>query len=270
MIGTLYGDLVACSFKQNGMKFGNELVREDAFFSDKGLLALATADALMIRDNTTPVAFKRLVGEYYYGRDKKRVHFPIWFWRWLDVEGDYRYSNNSSMAIPMNCIAAPIDNKLQYALYRLMIDEKSAMYNSWIIGTLVEALKEGRSKQEALHYKIAENLEFMVQQGVFDEHDPYNSLNSLITAWIAFEKAHDYTEAVKFAAEMSKDADTRVVTMIAATLAEVYYKPDVELFKFPKGCLEHYGSVLNRLKEIDSDPAIKQRIEVELVATHGF
>ena len=79
MLGTLYGDLVACSFKQNGMKFGDELVREDAFFSDKGLLALATADALMIRDNTTPSAFTKLVGEYYYGRDKKRVHFPIWF-----------------------------------------------------------------------------------------------------------------------------------------------------------------------------------------------
>lgn len=38
MLGTLYGDLVACSFKQNGMKLGDELVREDAFFSDKGLL----------------------------------------------------------------------------------------------------------------------------------------------------------------------------------------------------------------------------------------
>ena len=41
MLGTLYGDLVACSFKQNGMKLGDELVREDAFFSDKGLVALA-------------------------------------------------------------------------------------------------------------------------------------------------------------------------------------------------------------------------------------
>ena len=270
MIGTLYGDLVACSFKQNGMKFGDELVREDAYFSDKGLLALATADALMIRDNTTPSAFKKLVGEYYYGRDKKRVHFPIWFWRWLDVEGNYIYWNNSSMAIPMNCIAAPIDNGLQHALYRLMIDDKSAMYDSWIIGALIEAFKVGKTKQEALHYQIAESLEFWVQQGYFAENEPYDSLNSLVTAWIAFEKAHDYTEAVKFAAEMSKDADTRVVTLIAATLAEVYYKPNVEMFKFPKSCMEQYGGVLKRLKEIDSDPAIRQRIEVELLATHGF
>lgn len=32
---------------------------------------------------------------------------------------------------------------------------------------------------------------------------------------------------MRLAAEMSKDADTRAVTMVAATLAEVYYKPDV-------------------------------------------
>jgi len=109
-----------------------------------------------------------------------------------------------------------------------------------------------------------------VQQGYFVENEPYDSLNSLVTAWIAFEKSHDYIEAVKFAAEMSKDGDTRIVTMIAATLAEVYYKPDVEMFRFPKSCMEHYGGVLKRLKEIDSDPAIKNRIEMELAATHGF
>ena len=270
MLGTLYGDLVACSFKQNGMKFGDELVREDAFFSDKGLLALATADALMIRDFSTPVAFKNLVGDYYYGRDKKRVHFPIWFWRWLDVESEYLYGSNSSMAIPMNCIAAPIDNKLQYALYRHMIDDKAAMYDSWIIGDLIESFKSGKTKQEALRHGISETLEEMVKDGLFDEHDPFNSLNSLITAWIAFEKANDYTEAVKYAAEMSKDADTRIVTMIAATLAEVYYKPDVEMFKFPKSCMEHYGGVLKRLKEIEQDSTIRNRIEMELVATHTF
>lgn len=54
MLGTLYGDLVACSYKQNGGKFGDELVREDAFFSDKGLMALATADALMMKDRICP------------------------------------------------------------------------------------------------------------------------------------------------------------------------------------------------------------------------
>lgn len=270
MLGTLYGDLVACSFKQNGMKLGDELVREDAFFSDKGLMALATADALMIRDNTAPAAFKNLVGEYYYGRDKKRVHFPIWFWRWLDVDGEYRYSSNSSMAIPMNCIAAPIDYKLQYALYRHMIDDKAAMYDSWIIGDLIESFKSGKTKQEALHHGISETLEEMVKNGIFDEHDPYNSLNSLITAWIAFEKANNYIEAVKYAAEMSMDADTRIVTMIAATLSEVYYKPDVEMFRFPKNCMEHYGGVLKRLKEIEQDSTIRNRIEMELVATHTF
>lgn len=68
MLGTLYGDLVACSFKQNGMKLGDELVREDAFLSDKRFLALATADALMIRGNSTPVAF--------YSATKKRRHEP--------------------------------------------------------------------------------------------------------------------------------------------------------------------------------------------------
>lgn len=270
MLGTLYGDLVACSFKQNGMKFGNELVREDAFFSDKGLLALATADALMIKDNSTPVAFKKLVGEYYYGRDKKRVHFPIWFWRWLDVEGDYKYGANSSMAIPMNCITAPIDNKLQYSLYKLMLDDKAAMYDSWIIGDVIEAFKKGATKEDALKYLMGQVLADYIQWGVFDENDPYNSLNSLITAWNAFEKANDYTETVLFAAEMSKNTDTRIVTMIAATFAEVYYKPDIEMFKFPKGCMEHYGSVLKKLKDIDSDPAVKQRIEMELVATHSF
>ena len=270
MLGTLYGDLVACSFKQNGMKFGDELVREDAFFSDKGLLALATADALMIKDNSTPVAFKKLVGEYYYGRDKKRVHFPIWFWRWLDVDGDYIYSANSSMAIPMICIAAPIDNKLQCSLFHLMLDDKAAKYDSWIIGDVFEAFKKGASKEDALNYLMGQVLADYVRWGVFDENDPYNSLNSLITAWNAFEKANDYIEAVKYAAEMSKDTDTRIVTMIAASFAEFYYKPDVEMFKFPKGCMEHYGGVLKKLKEIDSDSAVKQRIEMELVATHCF
>lgn len=109
-----------------------------------------------------------------------------------------------------------------------------------------------------------------MKKGWFDEQNPYNALNSLITAWIVFERAHDYAETVRLAAEMSKDADTRVVTMVAATLAEVYYKLEVEMFRFPKGCMDHYGEVINRLREIDQDPAIRQRIEVELVATHCF
>ena len=69
---------------------------------------------------------------------------------------------------------------------------------------------------------------------------------------------------------MSKNADTRIVTMIAATLAEVYYKPVVEMYRFPKYCMEHYGGVLKRLKEIEQDSTIRNRIEMELVATHTF
>ena len=66
MLGTPYGDLVAYSFKQNGMKLGKELVREDVFFSDKGLMALATADALMIKDRTSPQPFKTLVATHSF------------------------------------------------------------------------------------------------------------------------------------------------------------------------------------------------------------
>lgn len=270
MLGTLYGDLVACSFKQNGMKFGDELVREDAFFSDKGLVALATADALMIKDHTSPLPFKTLMADYYYGRDKRRVRFPQWFEYWLNPESGYSYDSNCGMALPMCCIAAPIDYELSVSLYRLMLSGKAAMYASWYLGHLVKALKEGKSKQDALMQDDVSMLPGWLKKGQFDEQDPYNALNSLITAWMAFERAHDYTETVRLAAEMSKDADTRVVTMVAATLAEVYYKPDVEMFRFPKGCMDHYGEVINRLREIDQDPAIRRRIEVELVATHSF
>ncbi len=45
---------------------------------------------------------------------------------------------------------------------------------------------------------------------------------------------------------------------------------DVVMFRFPKGCMDHYGEVINRLREIDQDYAIRRRIEVELVATHSF
>lgn len=103
MLGTLYGDLVACSYKQNGGKFGDELVREDAYFSDKGLMALATADALMIKDRISPQTFKSLVADYYYGRDKRRVRFPDWFEHWLNPESGYSYDSNSGMALPMCC-----------------------------------------------------------------------------------------------------------------------------------------------------------------------
>ena len=270
MLGTLYGDLVACSFKQNGMKLGDELVREDAFFSDKGLVALATADALMIKDRTSPQPFKTLMADYYYGRDKRRVRFPQWFEAWLSPEGGYGYDYNCGMALPMCCIAAPIDYELSVSLYRLMLSGKAVMYASWYLGHLVKALKDGKSKHEALMQDEVSMLPGWINNHGHIANDPFNALNSLITAWMAFDKTHDYDETVRLAAEMSKDADTRVVTMVAATLAEVYYKPDVEMFRFPKGCMEHYGEVINRLREIDQDPAIRRRIEVELVAIHCF
>lgn len=151
-----------------------------------------------------------------------------------------------------------------------MLSGKAAMYASWYLEHLVKALKEGKSKQDALMQDEVSMLPGWLKEGRFDEQDNYNALNSLITAWMAFERAHDYTETVRLAVEMSKDADTRVVTMVAATLAEVYYKPDVEMFRFPKNCTDHYGEVINRLREIDQDPAIRWRIEVEMVATHSF
>ena len=270
MLGTLYGDLVACSFKQNGMKCGDELVREDAFFSDKGLMALATADALMIKDRTSPQSFKSLVADYYYGRDKKRVRLPEWFEKWCTPESDYNYDSDCGMAIPMCCIAAPIDYDMSIALFRMMLSGKAAMYASWYLGHLVKALKDGKNKQEALMQDDVSMLPGWINNHSHIANDPFNALNSLINGWIAFDKANDYTEAVKYAAELSKDADTRVTTMIAATLAEVYYKPDVEMFMFPKNCTDHYGEVIKRLREIDQDPAIRRRIEVELVATHCF
>lgn len=270
MLGTLYGDLVACSFKQNRMKLGDELVREDAFFSDKGLMALATADALMIKDRTSPQSFKTLVADYYYGRDKRRVRFPQWFEQWLKPESGYSYDSDCGMVLPMCCIAAPIDYELSVSLFRLMLSGKASMYATWYLGYLVKALKEGKSKQEALLQDEVSMLPGWINNHSHIKQDPYNALNSLITAWMAFERAHDYAETVRLAAEMSKDADTRVVTMVAATLAEVYYKPDVEMFRFPKNCTDHYGEVIKRLREIDGDAAIRQRIEVELVATHGF
>jgi hypothetical protein len=43
MLGTIFGDLAACTFKQNRLLFNTDLVGEDTFLSGKGLLAMATA-----------------------------------------------------------------------------------------------------------------------------------------------------------------------------------------------------------------------------------
>lgn len=63
----------------------------------------------MIKDRTSPQSFKSLVADYYYGRDKNRVRFPEWFEKWYTPESDYNYDSDCGMAIPMCCIAAPID-----------------------------------------------------------------------------------------------------------------------------------------------------------------
>ena len=61
MLGALFGDLAACTYKQDKQLFERQLVGDESFFSDKGLMALATADALVIRNACTVPTFKAVV-----------------------------------------------------------------------------------------------------------------------------------------------------------------------------------------------------------------
>ena len=82
-------------------------------------------------------------------------------------------------------------------------------------------------------------------------------------AWKAFDVSYDLTSAVKNAASLGEYADTRVVTMLAATMAEVFYHSDLSKFVFPTMICEKYGDVISQLKSIDANKQIiKYRIKV--------
>ena len=121
MIGTLIGDLAACTFKQDKTMFEKKLIGEETFFSDKGLLALATADALYLRDAETPELFKAVVKEYHDCRDASKVFFPKWFKDWCSPDNQYHWDSDSGMSLPMCCIAAPIDMNLSRRLHWMML-----------------------------------------------------------------------------------------------------------------------------------------------------
>ena len=270
MIGTLIGDLAACTFKQDKTMYEKILIGEKAFFSDKGLLALATADALYLRDAETPELFKAVVKEYHDCRDASKVFFPKWFKDWCSPDNQYHWDSDSGMSLPMCCIAAPIDMNLSRRLHWMMLSGKASGYAAYYFSVIIRSLKNGISKEQTFSQDDVSMLPAWVDKGSFCENDPYNAINSLVLAWKAFDASYDYTSAVKNAASLGEYADTRVVTMLAATMAEVFYHSDFSNFVFPAIICEMYGNVIRQLKSIDADEVRRKRIEVELVATHSF
>ena len=270
MLGALLGDLAACTFKQDRQCFERELVGDDAFFSDKGLMALATADALVVRDACTLPSFKEVVKLYFDSRDKDKVHFPKWFEFWCSHnDSSYPYDSDEGMALPMCCIAAPFDKKLSVSLNDHMLCGKAAGYAAHYFTSIIRMIKSGKSKHEIYLDERISMLPMWIKEKSFGD-DKYNAIYSLILAWIAFDLGYDFTSTIKHAARTSVYADTRVVTMLAATMAETYYNIDVRKLPFPKHIKEKYRGLFEKLIEFDSNDHVRYRILDELLATHGF
>ena len=270
MLGALLGDLAACTFKQDRQCFERELVGDDAFFSDKGLMALATADALVVRDASTVPSFKEVVKLYFDSRDKDKVHFPKWFEFWCSHnDSSYSYDSDEGMALPMCCITAPFDKDLSIRLNHHMQSGKAAGYAAHYFTSIIRMIKAGNSKHEIyLDERISMLPKWIAEKSFGD--DKYNAIYSLILAWIAFDFGYDFTSTIKHAARVGVYADTRVVTMLAATMAEAYYKIDVSKLPFPKHIKEKYKDLFEKLTEFETNDSVRNRILDELLATHSF
>ena len=270
MLGALIGDLSACTFKQDRQCFERELVGDDAFFSDKGLMALATADALVVRDACTVPLFKAVAKEYYATRNKGKVHYPKWFDYWCSLDdAGHPFDSDDGMSLPMCCIAAPFDKELSINLHHHMLCGKASGYAAHYFTAIIRMIKSGKSKHEIFLDERIEMLPMWVEKGSFGE-DNFNAIQSLILAWIAFDLGYDFTSTIKHAAHISAQADTRVVTMLAATMAEAYYKIDVSKLPFPKHIKEKYKDLFEKLTEFETNDSVRNRILDELLATHSF
>ncbi len=270
MLAAIYGDLAACTFKRNRALFEKQLVGENAFLSDKGLLALATADALVIRDAETLPLFKAVIKEYHDDRDKNKVHFPKWFEQWCSAaDKDYAYDSDFGVSLPMCCVTAAWDFVLSVKLHNHLLNGKAAGYAAYYFSHIISYLKEGHGKDKTLNMPEIGMLPNWVENAFFSE-EPYNALHSLILAWKAFYSSYDFTSAVKRAAALSAHSDTRVVTMMAASMAEVFYHVDVKNLVFPSSVVNKYADVLKKLIEFETDSAKRDRILAELLATHSF
>lgn len=270
MLGALLGDLAACTFKQDRQYFERELVGDDAFFSDKGLMALATADALVVKGACTVPSFKEVAIVYYDTRDKEKVHFPKWFELWCgDKDSCYSYDSDEGMALPMCCIAAPFDKDLSVRLNHHMQSGKAAGYAAHYFTSIIRMIKSGKNKHDIILDERIEMLPMWIENHSFGD-DKYNAIHSLILAWIAFDFGYDFTSTIKHAARIGAYADTRVVTMLAATMAENFYSIDVSKLPFPKYIREKYRDLFAKLTEFDSNDRVRYRILDELIATHGF
>ena len=270
MLGALLGDLAACTFKQDRQCFERELVGDDAFFSDKGLMALATADALVVRGACTVPLFKTVAKEYYATRDKEKVHYPKWFDYWCSLDdAGHPFDSDDGMSLPMCCIAAPFDNDLSVNLHHQMLCGKASGYAAHYFTFIIQMIKSGKSKHEIFLDERIEMLPMWIEKGSFGE-DNFNAIQSLILAWIAFDLGYDFTSTIKHAAHISAQADTRVVTMMAATMAENFYSIDVRKLPFPKHIREKYRDLFAKFMEFDTNDRVRYRILDELIATHGF
>ena len=260
MLGTIFGDLAACTFKQNRLLFNTDLVGEDAFLSDKGLLAMATADALLVKSVKNLSELKSVIKYYHDNRDKNRVHFAKWFEKWCQPESaDFSYDSDGDMALPVCCIAAQIDNNLSITLHHRMLTGKASGYAARYFSSLIHHLQKGMSKHEAIHHDGVFMLAQWMKEDFLGE-EPYNALHSLILACKAFSDSYDFTSTIKKAAAISEYDDTRVVTMLAAAMAETYYKIDVGCLKFPKSILGNYKDVLQNLKNLETDDNLRQQL----------
>lgn len=270
MLGALFGDLAACTYKQDKQLFERQLVGDESFFSDKGLMALATADALVIRNACTVPTFKAVVNEYFESRDLNKVHFPKWFEAWcIDYILDYDYDSDDGMSLPMCCIAALFDKDLSVKLHHHMLCGKASGYAAHYFTSIIQLIKSGNSKREIFLNDEIGMLPQWVESGSFG-NEPFNAINSLILAWIAFDFGFDFTSTIKHATRISVNSDTRVVTMMAATMAEAFYKVDISKLPFPKHITKRNKILFEKLMAFELNEGKRQRILSELLATHSF
>lgn len=270
MLGALFGDLAACTYKQDKQLFERQLVGDESFFSDKGLMALATADALVIRNACTVPTFKAVVNEYFESRDLNKVHFPKWFEAWCgDYILDNDYDSDDGMSLPMCCIAALFDKDLSVKLHHHMLCGKASGYAAHYFTSIIQLIKSGNSKREIFLNDEIGMLPQWVESGSFG-NEPFNAINSLILAWIAFDFGFDFTSTIKHATRISVNSDTRVVTMMAATMAEAFYKVDISKLPFPKHITKRNKILFEKLMAFEFNEGKRQRILSELLATHSF
>ncbi len=245
MIASIFGDLAACTFKQDRKLFERQLVGEDAFLSDKGILAMATIDAIFARKITTIESFKDVIYEYYEDRDKEKVHFPKWFRTWCTQKDiDYTYDSDDGMSLPLCCVTAHFDQELSVKLHHHLLGGKASGYAAHIFTDIIQILKNDKSKKRVLQEEQTGMFSNWIKNDFMGD-ETFNALHSLILAWKAFDASYDFTSAIKNAAIIGEYCDTRVITMLSASMAGIYYNIDSKNVYFPSHIYDKYKEVLS-------------------------